>query len=211
MTATPETHDKSRRRRAKAIVALAAAAGFLMATDVALASNWTVGLANGSSGEGQSGTVSNLTITASTAASPTNLLFPGNQGDVVVTINNPNNYPVQLTALQLPSNATGAAGYSNSNLQATYLEASCTGVTSGVTWTDSTVTPGASQTLSTPLVVGASGSANDPLVVTLTNYATMASTSPSACEGSWFSMPSLSGVTASVSNATPTTSPAVDS
>lgn len=39
---------KARRWRSRAIVALAAACGFVMATDVAFASNWSVTLASGS-------------------------------------------------------------------------------------------------------------------------------------------------------------------
>ena len=40
-----------------------------------------------------------------------------------------------------------------------------------VTWNFSTGTSGTSHTLTTPLTVGASGQANNPLVVTLTNDA----------------------------------------
>jgi hypothetical protein len=203
--------DESRRRRSKVVVILAAACGFLMATDLAFASNWTVGLNGGSSAEAQSGTVSNLTIAAVATPSPTNLLYPGSNGDVVLTITNPNNYPVTVSAIQFPSNLTGAAGYSNSNLSLASAVALCDAATSGVTWTYSTVTAGASRTLATPIVVGASGNANNPLTVTLTNWATMASTSPAACEGVYFSMPSLNGVSASAGGATVTTTPATDS
>lgn len=198
-------------RRQKVVVMLAAACGFLMATDIAFASSWTVGLNSGSSGEAASGSVSNLTITAVASPGPTNLLYPGTAGDVVLTITNPNNYPVTITALQYPSNITGAAGYSSSSLSAASAEALCNAALSGVTWTDSTATVGASQTLSTPLVVGASGNANNPLTVTLTDYATMASTSPAACESSYFSMPSLDSVTASAGGSPVTTSPTTDS
>ena len=44
------------------------------------ATNWVVGLSAGSSGEGQSATIANLTITAVAAPSATNLLFPGGNG-----------------------------------------------------------------------------------------------------------------------------------
>ena len=58
--------------------------------------------------------------------------------------------------------------------------------------------------------MGASGAANNPLVVTLTNDANMATTSPAACANTFFSMPSLTGVTATGGAATSTTSPATD-
>ncbi|HWE54253.1 MAG TPA: hypothetical protein VG435_02005 [Acidimicrobiales bacterium] len=206
------TDPESRRdRRNKAVVVLAAACGFLMATDIAFASNWTIGLNSGSSGEAQSGNVANLTIAAVASPSPTNLLYPGNSGDVVLTISNPNNYPVTVSALQFPSNLTGAAGYSSSSLSALSAEVLCNAALSGVTWTYSTVTSGASHTLATPLVIGASGDSNNPLTVTLTNYAAMSSSSPAACENSFFSMPSLASVTASAGGSTVTTSPTVDS
>ena len=60
------------------------------------------------------------------------------------------------------------------------------------------------------LTVGASGQANNPLVVTLTNDASMTSAAPAACENTFFSMPSLIGVTATGGAATSTTSPATD-
>ena len=54
-------------------------------------------------------------------ASPaaTNLLYPGGNGDVVVTISNPNPYPVTITAVQLPTNTTYATGYTTSALTTT--------------------------------------------------------------------------------------------
>ena len=48
------------------------------------ATNWVVGLNAGSSGEGQSATISNLTVTAVASPAATNLLYPGGTGDVVV-------------------------------------------------------------------------------------------------------------------------------
>lgn len=204
--------DERQRRRRRLMVALGTAVGVLIATDLSFAaSNWTIGLAPGSSGEAASGSVSNLVITATASPAPGNLLYPGSQGDVVLTISNPNKYPVTITALQFPSSATGAAAYSSSDLNPANAVALCTSLTSGVTWTYSTVTGGASQTLATPLVVAPSGATNNPLTVTLTNYASMASSSPSACENSYFSMPSLAGVTATAGGATVTTSPTTDS
>jgi hypothetical protein len=173
------------------------------------ATNWVVGLAAGSSGQGQSANVSNLTITAVASPAPTNLLYPGGTGDVVVTVNNPNPYPVTITALQLPTSTTYATGYTSSAL--TTPQSGCLAATpSGVIWNFATTTSGSSHTLQTPITVGASGQANNPLVVTLTNDASMTAAAPAACENSFFSMPSLTGVTATGGAATSTTTPATD-
>jgi hypothetical protein len=61
------------------------------------------------------------------------------------------------------------------------------------------------------LTVGASGQANNPLTVTLTNDASMGMTTPAACASTYFSMPSITGVTATGGAATSTTTPATDS
>jgi hypothetical protein len=174
------------------------------------ATNWLVGLNSGSSGEGQSAAISNLTISAVASPAATNLMYPGGNGDVVVTISNPNPYPVTITAVQLPTNATYATGYTTSAL--TTQQAGCLAATpSQVTWNFSTATSGTSHTLTTPLTVGASGQANNPLAVTLTNDATMGATTPAACASTYFSMPSFTGVTATGGAATSTTTPATDS
>src|SRR5664279_2637346 len=68
------------------------------------ATNWSVGLVSGSSAQGQSATVSNLTISAVASPSAVNLLFPGGNGDAVATITNPNPYPVTVTGVDLPTN-----------------------------------------------------------------------------------------------------------
>jgi hypothetical protein len=181
----------------------------LAATCVYAATNWAIGLGAGSSGEAQSGTVANLTITAVASPAATNLLYPGGAGDVVVSISNPNAYPVTITAMQLPTNTTYATGYTTSALSVT--QAGCLASTpSTVIWNFSTGSSGSSHTLTTPLTVGASGQANNPLVVTLTNDASMGSTAPAACESTFFSMPSFTGITATGGAATSTTSPATD-
>jgi len=193
------------------IKVLSAVAGIVLAGAGAYAAtNWVVGLSAGSSGEGQSATISNLTITAVASPAASNVLFPGGSGDVVVSISNPNPYPVTITAIQLPTNTTYATGYTTSALTTT--QTGCLAATpSAVTWNYSTGTSGSSHTLTTALTVGASGQANNPLAVTLTNDASMASTSPSACANTYFSLPSLTGVTATGGAATSTTTPATDS
>ncbi len=172
------------------------------------ATNWVVGLTAGSSGEGQSATITNLSISAVASPAASNLLYPGGTGDVVVTIANPNSYPVTISAVNLPTNATYAAGYTTNALSTP--QTGCSGTTSLVGWNFSTGTSGSSHTLTSALTVGASGASNNPLVVTLTNDASMATTSPAACAGTYFSMPSLTGVTATGGAATSTTSPATD-
>lgn len=192
------------------IKVLSAVAGIVLAGAGAYAAtNWVVGLNAGSSGQSQSATISNLSITAVSSPSPSNLLYPGGTGDVVVTIANPNPYPVTITAVQLPTNVTYATGYTTSALTTT--QTGCLAATpSAVTWNYATGTSGSSHTLTTPLTVGASGQANNPLVVTLTNDASMGSTSPSACANTFFSLPALTGVTATGGAATSTTTPATD-
>jgi len=173
------------------------------------ATNWVVGLNAGSSGEGQSATISNLTITAVASPAATNLLYPGGNGDVVVTISNSNPYPVTITAVQLPTNTTYATGYTTNALTTT--QTGCLAATpSAVAWNFSTGTSGSSHTLTTPLTVGASGQANNPLAVTLTNDASMGTTAPAACAATYFSLPSFTGITATGGAATSTTTPATD-
>ncbi len=172
------------------------------------ATNWVVGLNSGSSGEGQSASIANVSITAVASPAAGNLLYPGGSGDVVVTIANTNPYPVTITAVNLPTSSTQAGGFTTNAL--TTAQTGCSTSTSAVSWNYATGTSGSSHTLTTPLVVGASGAANNPLVVTLTNDALMASTSPAACANTYFSMPSLTGITATGGAATSTTTPATD-
>lgn len=210
-TDTRTEHGRARLRRGLKAKLVSAFVGVLLAGGGAYAAtNWIVGVASNSSGEGQSASVSNLSITAVASPSPTNLLYPGGNGDVVVTISNTNPYPVTITAVNLPSNTTYATGYTTSALTTT--QTGCLSTTpSDVIWNYSTSSSGSSHTLTTPLTVGASGAGNNPLVVTLTNDASMTASAPSACESTYFSMPSFTGITASGGAATSTTSPATDS
>ncbi|HZT84641.1 MAG TPA: hypothetical protein VE984_04370 [Gaiellaceae bacterium] len=201
-----EGERKSSRRRRF----LAALLGAALVSGIAYGvTNWVVGLQGGSSGEAQSGSVSNISITAVASPSAGNLLYPGSSGDVVVSISNPNPFPVTITAVNLPTDTTYATGYTTSAL--TTPQAGCLASTpSGVTWSYATGASGSSHTLTTPLVVAASGQANNPLSVTLTNDASMATSAPAACESTYFSMPSLTGITATAGGGTATASPATD-
>ena len=114
-----------------------------------------------------------------------------------------------ITALQLPTSTTYATGYTTSALTTT--QTGCLASTpSDVIWNYSTTTSGSSHTLTSAVTVGASGAANNPLVVTFTNDASMTAAAPAACANTYFSMPSLTGVTATGGSATSTTTPATD-
>jgi hypothetical protein len=115
---------------------------------------------------------------------------------------------VTITAVQLPTNTTYAGGFSNSALST--AQTGCSATTSDVIWNYSTATSGSSHTLTTALTVGASGASNNPLVVTLTNDASMTAAAPAACVNTYFSMPSLTGVTATGGSGASTTTPATD-
>lgn len=183
----------------------AGAIGTIMAGTTAFAAtNWIVGLNSGSSAEVQSASITNLSISAIATPAAGNLLYPGSTGDAVLKITNPNAFPVTLTAVQLPANTTYAGGFSDSGLAT--AQASCSTTTSLVSWNFATSTSGSSHTLTTALTVAGNGT----LTVTMTNAASMASTAPAACANTYFSMPSLTGVTATGGAATPTTSPATD-
>jgi hypothetical protein len=202
---TAENGERSSRRRRF----LAALIGAALVSGVAYGTNWIVGINNGSNGEAHSGTVSNISITAVASPAAGNLLYPGGSGDVVVSISNPNPFPLTITAVQLPTNTTYATGYTTSGLTST--QTGCLAATpSGVTWSYATGSSGSSHTLTSALTVAAGGQADNPLAVTFTNDASMAVSSPAACEDTYFSMPPLTGVTASAGG-TATSSPATDS
>jgi hypothetical protein len=185
---------------------LSAALGAVMAGATAYAAtNWIVGLQSGSNAEAQAATISNLTITAVASPVAGNLLYPGGTGDAIIKITNPNGFPVTITAVQLPTNTTYASGYSDSGLS-TPVAGCSAGTPSGVTWNFATGTSGTSHTLTSPLTVGANGN----LSVTLTNDVAMATSAPAACAGGYFSLPSLTGVTATGGAASATASPATD-
>lgn len=195
--------DGTRRRfaggwplRSKIVTAVIGAA--LVGTGAYAVTNWIVGLNSGSHGQAQSATVTNLTIAAVATPSPGSLLYPGGSGDVVAKITNPNPYPVTITAVNLPANTTYAAGYSDSALSTP--QTGCTSTTSVVSWRYATGTSGTSHTLATSITVGA---ATD-FTVTFTSTASMDLTSPLACVSTYFSMPSLTGVSATGGEATPT-------
>ncbi len=202
--------EPARRRRIFGPKRLAMIAGVVLAgTATYAATNWVVGLGAGSSGEAQSGSISNLSITAAAAPGPANVLYPGGSGDVVATINNPNAFPVTVTAVDLPAMTTYAGGFTTSAL--TTPQPGCTIATSFVAWTFATATVGSAHTLTTALTVGPQvGSTPGTLVVTLTGAASMTTASLSSCANTFFSMAPLTGVAATGGTDAVTTSPATD-
>jgi hypothetical protein len=202
--ATAGTKSKGRGRGRFARAAAVAAGVILAGTGAYAATNWLVGLNAGSSGEGQSASIANLTITAVASPVATNLLYPGSNGDVVATITNPNPYAVTVTGVDLPTNVTYASGFTTSALST--AQTGCSNTTSDVIWNYSTGTTGSAHTFTTPLIVGASAS----LTVTFTNDASMTASTPAACANTYFQMPALTGVAATGGTGTATTSPATD-
>lgn len=208
---TARKHSKRpahRRRTPRRVVAMRLGSGILGAALVGGGAygvtNWIVGLNSGSSAEGQGATVSNLSVAAVSSPSASNLLYPGASGDVVLTITNPNVFPVTITGVDLPTSSTYATGYSGASL--TGAISGCSSSTSDVIWSFATGTSGSVHTLTSAITVAASSS----LTVTMTNDASMTTAAPAACEAAYFSMPSLTGIVATGGAATATTSPATD-
>lgn len=198
-----------RRRRNRRSARARVLAGFLGVALVGGAAygvtSWVVGLNAGSSGEGQAATMSNLSIAAVASPASANLLYPGASGDVVLTISNPNVFPVTVTGFDLPTSTTYATGYTASAL--TGAISGCSSSTSDVSWSYSTATSGSVHTLTSALTVAT----NATLTVTLTSDATMSTSSPAACEAAYFSMPAFTGVVATGGSGSATTSPTTDS
>lgn len=184
--------QRSRRRKIAAAVLgiIAAGAGAFAAT------NWIVGLNSGSSAESQAATAAKLTISAVASPAAGNLLYPTGSGDAVATITNNNKFAVTISAVDLPTNTTFAPGFSDSGLlnAQSGCDASATG--SDVFWTGSSATSGSAHQLANNLVVGG----NSTLTVTFTNEASMGDGASNTCQGAYFQMPSLTGVTATASD-----------
>jgi len=212
--ANAEEKPESTKRFSRRAKVFGAIVGAMLAGSAAYAvSNWAVGLQATSHGQGKSASVTGLIISATATPTPTNLLYPSGSGDVVLQVTNPNPFPVTLSALKLPANTVFGGGYSTSALSSAKTGCSTTSGATGtqVIWTGATATSGTTHPLATPLKVAAANTAS-PLKVTLTNEATMGVTSPTACQATYFKMPSLIGVTATVSiTGSPTTGPTTDS
>ena len=149
------------RPRKKLFVAGGLVAG-MMASGIA----WAAWTAEGTgSGYAKATEAQDLTTSAVAATAD---LFPGATGDVKITINNPNPYPVEVTSI---SNGIGGI---------TSDDTGCTAANNGVTFTDQTGT----------WAVGANGSQT----FTLADAVDMDNSSVDACQGATFTIPvALSG------------------
>ena len=182
----------------------------LVAAGAYAATNWVVGLNAGSSGEGQSATIANLTITAVASPAPGQSPVPGQHRRRRRHHRQPEPVPRDHHGGEPPDQHhpgrrvhdqradDGPDRAARTTHERRHLE---------LRHRDQRQLAHADDRRST---VGASGAANNPLVVTLTNDALMATASPAACANTFFSMPSLTGVTATGGSATSTTSPATD-
>lgn len=175
-------------------------AALLIGSAAMAASDWLVGLATGSSAQAKVSTVSDLTITAVASPTPTHLLAPDVDGDVIAKITNPNDYNVTITGVELPKATVYGTAYSTSSLATP--QATCTATKSFTDWTYSTSTTASTHTLATPIVVAAHGTSKDPIYVKFSTDAYMGTTANTDCQGSYMKMPSLKGIVAHVANST---------
>jgi hypothetical protein len=137
---------------------------------------------------------SSLSVTSAPVAPDSRYLAPGSSGDVWIQIANPNAFPVEITAVTLPSASARASGRLIGSR--TGARAGCSGgAPSGVTWRGAMPAAASLHPLARPLVVGPSGSSDEPLIVRLADAAAMAATAPAACESTVFDMPALAGLT----------------
>jgi hypothetical protein len=119
---------------------------------------WTTnGTGSGYAKAGSSQALSTVDVSASTVAS----LYPGENGDVLIEIDNPNEYDVRVTAI-------------SGNGAVTSDDVACT--TSGVTFTNQT-----GLTIDIPK--------NDTFQTTLTGAAAMSNASLNACQDDTFTIP----------------------
>ncbi|GLZ47106.1 hypothetical protein Acsp06_32910 [Actinomycetospora sp. NBRC 106375] len=122
------------------------------------------GTATSRAGQAQAPTTTTVAGSAITA----NLLYPGSSGDVKVTVNNPNTYPVTVTSVSPNGSPTAAGG-------------SGTCATTGVTLT--TASPGTA--------IPANGSTT----LTLAGAASMTSASETGCQNATFTIPVTVAIT----------------
>lgn len=149
------------KRKATVVVAFV---GVMLVASVALAS-W---LASGTgSGYAEAGNAQGLTTSAATPTG--DVLYPGGVGDLEITINNPNPYPVSVTQIArvggLPGTITSDAGAA--------CDAS-TGVVTNGTW---------------PLTVSIDIAANSSETRSLNNVLAMTNSSDTTCQGAIFTVP----------------------
>lgn len=149
--------------------------GLLLTAGVAEAAWTTTG--SGSAGA-KAASSQDLVVTAGT--SPAADVYPGTStGSLVVTISNPNLFPVQLSSI-----AAGAVS------GITSTGANCAGATTGLTynWSSKSVNQ---------VIAAKAGSVNGTFTFTLTGALTMSNGSDPTCAGATFTIPvTVSGVSA---------------
>ena len=150
------------RRTRTRVTVLGSAIMVILAANIAFAA-WT---ASGT-GSGTATAVSAQALTT-TAAATTADLYPGSTGAVKVTVNNPNDYAVQISSITGDGDITSDKG------------AACNAST-GVTFTD--------QSSLTQVIA-----ANDSHTFTFATAAAMSNASDNTCQGAVFTIPvSISG------------------
>lgn len=159
------------------------------------------GIGLGAPGTGTRGTT--VTITATHAAGMRSV-YPGESGDVAVSIVNHGNVAVRITGVVLPSNTTYAAGFANA--AHTAARRGCSAASSQVIWNGATGARAMARTLAVPVILGA----HQRATVTMANGAYMAPTAPAACEATSFVMPKLVGIEARADVHARRSAPAVD-
>lgn len=128
---------------------------------------WTT--TGGGSGSGTTGNTQAITLSPGT---PTAQLYPGGQGDVAVTIDNPNPFRVHIGSLSL-STGQGTAGYQ--------VDAGHTGCATSVLGFTTLTNGGAGWS-----VPPKAGSTDGSLSLDLASALTMSASAANACQGATF-------------------------
>lgn len=146
------------------------------------------------------------TVTISPSSSQPGVpIYPGGSGAVTFAITNRMGVAVRVSAISLPSATTYAAAFRDP--ADTTPAAGCTVHNSAVTWRGATGATGSLHRLAAPLTVSAGGRR----LVTITDAAAMRPDSPPACQGAFFAMPSLAGISAAPATGAAGSTPVVES
>jgi hypothetical protein len=150
--------------RPKKLIVAAVTVLVLGAVGLVYAAWTTSGSGSGYAKAGSSQALTTIDVSASTTAT----LYPGADGNVLIKVSNPNNFPVRVTSVTGNGAITADSGH-----------ASC--ATTGVTFTNQM-----GQTIDIP--------AGGATQATLTNAAHMSNASDDGCQGATFTIPvTLSG------------------
>ncbi|NMO92610.1 hypothetical protein [Actinomycetospora sp. TBRC 11914] len=158
--ATARQQRVGRISRATVLIAMAAVAAALAAAGIAVAAWLSSG--SGKSGVSAGNALAPTTSTVAGSAVTSGLLTPGASGTAVVTVTNPNRYPVKVLSI-VPNGAATAAGGTGT--------CAMTGVTFTAQQPGVTLAAGASTTL------------------TLANAVAMSTASETGCQGATFTVP----------------------